>query len=248
MPSQALPDPNLPTIFHITHWKAGSQWVRAVLTDAVRERIVKEKPDMSHVTADPIVRGGVYTPVYVVREQFMANVDQGIPQKRFLVIRDLRDMLVSWYFSMKISHGLIEGTTVGDLRRALNALPFEEGLLFLMDNGLGDNANIQLSWLRAGEWMVRYEDMIADEQGVFAKIFEFCGLDVPDDRRRAIVEAHCFERQTGRQRGQENIKSHHRKGVRGDWQNHFSPKTIERFKERFGRVLIETGYETDLDW
>lgn len=242
------PDPALPTVFHITHWKAGSQWVRAVLNQAVPDRIVKNKHDMSHVTADPIIRGGVYTPVYLTHHRFMQTVDQSIPQKRFVVIRDLRDMLVSWYFSLKVSHGLTEGTKVGDFRQVLNSLPFEEGLAYLMDHGLGDNANIQLSWLRAGERVFRYEDIIADEQGGYKEIFDFCGLQVPADRRRAVVEANSFEKQTGRKKGEEKVESHHRKGIRGDWQNHFSPKTTERFKERFGQVLIETGYEAGIDW
>jgi hypothetical protein len=90
--------------------------------------------------------------------------------------------------------------------------------------------------------------MIADEQGVYEKIFAFCELKVPDERRRAVVEANRFEKKTGRQKGQEDVASHHRKGVRGDWQNHFSPGVTERFKERFGKVLVETGYETGTDW
>jgi hypothetical protein len=242
------PDPSLPTIFHITHWKAGSQWVRAVLNQAAPERIVPNKHDMSHVTRDAIVRGGIYTPVYLTHQKFTECVDQSIPQKRFVVIRDLRDMLVSWYFSLKVSHGLTEGTKVGDFRQVLNSLEFEEGLAYLMDHGLSDNANIQLSWLRAGDWVIRYEDIIADEQGQYQKIFNFCGLQIPEDRRRAIVEANSFEKKTGRKKGEEKVESHHRKGIRGDWQNHFSPKTTERFKERFGKVLVETGYEKGNDW
>lgn len=248
MTTPTIPDPSLPTIFHITHWKAGSQWVRAVLNQAVPERIVKVKHDMSHVTKDPIARGGVYTPVYLTRHKFLECVDQSIPQKRFVVIRDLRDMLVSWYFSLKVSHGLTEGTKVGDFRQVLNSLGFEDGLAYLMEHGLGDNANIQLSWLRAGEHVIRYEDIIADEQGQFRHIFEFCGLKVPDDRRRALVEANSFEKKTGRRKGEEKVESHHRKGIRGDWRNHFSPATTARFKEKFGTVLVETGYEKGLDW
>lgn len=248
MSQTTLPDANLPTIFHITHWKAGSQWVRAVLTQAVPQRIVEVKHDMSHITKDPIVRGGIYTPAYLTRERFVECVDMSIPQKRFLVIRDLRDMLVSWYFSMKISHGEVAGTAVSDFRRALNAMSFEDGLAHLMDNGLQDNAKIQLGWLRAGERLFRFEEMIENDQQAFKEIFDLCELDVPEARRRAIVEANSFEKQSGRKRGEENVASHHRKGIRGDWQNHFSARTMDRFKERYGRVLIETGYETNLDW
>lgn len=29
---------------------------------------------------------------------------------------------------------------------------------------------------------------------------------------------------------------------------HFTPKVTEDFKEKFGQLLIDTGYEKDLNW
>ena len=52
----------------------------------------------------------------------------------------------------------------------------------------------------------------------------------------------------GRSPGQTNEKSHYRKGVAGDWRNYFGPKHIDVFKERFGDLLIQLGYETDTSW
>jgi hypothetical protein len=39
-----------------------------------------------------------------------------------------------------------------------------------------------------------------------------------------------------------------RKGRIGDWANHFTPRHKEAFKEVAGRLLIDLGYERDLDW
>lgn len=52
----------------------------------------------------------------------------------------------------------------------------------------------------------------------------------------------------GRKRGQENVKSHYRKGVPGDWKNHFEEGHVKYFKENFNHVLIKLGYETNEDW
>jgi len=52
----------------------------------------------------------------------------------------------------------------------------------------------------------------------------------------------------GRQMGEEDIKSHYRKGVPGDWRNHFTPDHKQYFKERYGNLLIKLGYETDQNW
>ena len=63
------------------------------------------------------------------------------------------------------------------------------------------------------------------------------------------VYQHRFEaRARGRKVGEENPKSHYRKGVAGDWVNHFTPEHATAFKERYGNLLIKLGYEEDYDW
>jgi hypothetical protein len=235
-------------IVHATHWKAGSQWVRAVLEGAQPQRAVPVKDDMSHVTADPIVRGGIYTPVYLPRWVVDESIPRDIPQARFAVIRDLRDTLISWYFSLKCSHSSNE--FIDRIRPVLAGLSEEEGLIHLiqLQAGLQPMVDIQTSWLRGPDLVVRYEDMIADEQGQFQRIFEHCRIPVPPRRRREIVREHSFESKAGRRPGVEDPANHRRKGIAGDWQNHFTPGVKGAFKERFGRVLVETGYETGTDW
>ena len=237
-----MPDP---TVFHVTHWKAGSQWIRGVLEEAVPDRIVPLKEDMSHVSEDPIVPGGVYTPVYMARPPFEKAVGD-VDRRTFVIIRDLRDTLVSWYFSLKLSHG--SNQFVDEFRARLQALPEPEGIMFLVQNRLTGMAHIQQSWLESDALIVRYEDLIADEQGQYRRIFEHCELDVPDARRREIVDKHSFERMAGRKRGEEDVTKHHRKGVAGDWRNHFTPEIKNVFKERLGEALVTAGYETGTDW
>ena len=49
-------------------------------------------------------------------------------------------------------------------------------------------------------------------------------------------------------RGVEDIMSHHRKGVAGDWRNYLRGDLLAEFKEFYDDVLIETGYEPNNDW
>src|SRR5437899_2506935 len=86
-----------PTVFHVTHWKAGSQWVRAVLGAAARGRVVSPDHDPGWFYKTPLVSGGVYTPVYASCEQFRGVVGPEFHQRMFVVIRDPRDTAVSWY-------------------------------------------------------------------------------------------------------------------------------------------------------
>ena len=237
-----------PTVFHITHWKAGSQWVRGVLTQAQPHRIVTLKNDMSHVTADPIVEGGMYTPVYLKRPVFDKAVNAAIDKRIFVIIRDLRDTLISWYFSLKISHGVGFGR-VAEFRKNLTEMDLEDGLAYLINGKLVGIARIQKTWRTSGHLILRYEDLLADEQAVFKTIFEHCKIDVSDSEREAIVHKNSFERRSGgRKRGEEDITSHYRKAIVGDWKNYFTPATTQLFKDKFGQVLIDTGYESSFDW
>lgn len=52
----------------------------------------------------------------------------------------------------------------------------------------------------------------------------------------------------GRNAGEEDVRHHYRKGVTGDWKNHFREEHKRFFKERYGAVLIKLGYERDENW
>ena len=63
------------------------------------------------------------------------------------------------------------------------------------------------------------------------------------------VHARRFEANTrGRAKGSEDVASHYRKGVAGDWISHFTPEHAELFDEKFGDLLIGLGYEEDHEW
>jgi len=52
----------------------------------------------------------------------------------------------------------------------------------------------------------------------------------------------------GRLRGQEDVKNHYRKGVAGDWGNHFNQEHRRFFKDNYNDLLIKLGYEKSSNW
>jgi hypothetical protein len=52
----------------------------------------------------------------------------------------------------------------------------------------------------------------------------------------------------GRKRGEEDQFSFLRKGIVGDWRNHFSAEAAVVFDAHAGSALIELGYEPDRSW
>ena len=108
-----------PAVFHVTHWKAGSQWVYALLKAAAPQRIVPGKDSPAWFFKEPIVAGGIYTPVYATYQQFRQIVPEQFNQRAFALIRDARDSAVSWYFSLLYSHRT-EYDTVSQTRERLS--------------------------------------------------------------------------------------------------------------------------------
>jgi lipopolysaccharide transport system ATP-binding protein len=192
--------------------------------------------------------GKVYPTVYLGRHRF--DPVRLPPNGHVLVvIRDLRDTLISGYFSVLSTHGDID-RTLTDLRQLIGRMSLEDGLIYMLDIWLAECAKIQLSWLESGYPLIRYEDLIQDDVAMYRRILiDRCGLDVTPERLERIVLANRFEKITnGRQRGIEDRGNHYRKGIAGDWANHFTPRVTRAFKARYGGLLVETGYERDLDW
>ena len=77
---------------------------------------------------------------------------------------------------------------------------------------------------------------------------QFSDLDVPETTIKRVVDNYSFENQTRRKPGEENINSFLRKGVSGDWKNHFNSQAKEVFKYHAGDLLIKLGYEKDKNW
>jgi hypothetical protein len=239
---------DVPVVLHITHHKAGSQWVANLLRHCVAaSRWVKPRPRSEHFSVDALVPGAVIPTIYWPRDQVEA-VTSGYrgPIRRVVVIRDLRDTLVSLYFSVRYSHG---EEMIRDGKRTLARMDVVEGMRWLMDHRLGRSAAIQTSWNAVEDCLhVRYEDLAADEHTEFGRIFDYCRIRMPLWLERYCVAQSSFTARTGRVPGQEDIMSHRRKGIVGDWRNYFTEELKVQFKALYGNVLIETGYEKNLDW
>ena len=240
---------NAPTLFHITHWKSGSQWIHRILLNCVPEsEIVRPEVDEVQFLQRSLETGKVYPTVYVTREQFYSVA---LPKtwKRFVIIRDLRDTLVSGFFSIKFSHPAID-LRLTKWREALHEMDETGGLIYLMDEWLPSSAKIQESWQRSNEPIYRYEELLNNDVEILENILlKECQLPVEPARFRQIVLGCRFEQMSGgRKPGQENIMAHERKGVAGDWRTHFDRRATQAFKERFATLLIKTGYEKDTNW
>lgn len=95
---------------------------------------------------------------------------------------------------------------------------------------------------------LRYEEHLETPHEALTELFEFLGADTSPKVVGEVVEANRFEKLTGRTRGQESSGSFMRKGVSGDWREVFTERDKRIFKEEAGELLVDLGYEKDLNW
>jgi lipopolysaccharide transport system ATP-binding protein len=236
------------TILHITHYKAGSQWIRRILQELAEPWIVAPRADGSQFLSEPIAEHRIYPTLYLTREQ-VESVNPPANSRRFIIIRDLRDTLISAYFSLKVSHEPVT-SHMTSYRAMLTSLDREEALIKMIRQVCTPIAAIQRSWLGGPDEVLKYEDLLSRDEEILSRVLlDQCDLPASTVRFRQVIARNRFEARTGgRKPGAEDPASHERKGVAGDWRNHFTDRVARAFKERHGELLVATGYERDDRW
>ena len=101
---------------------------------------------------------------------------------------------------------------------------------------------------RRGVTVVRYERLLTDTPTEIRRIGTAIGHPISPATSQDITRRHSFERKTGRTPGTENPVAFRRKGIAGDWRNHFTAAAAQAFLEFGGETLIAMGYEQDDRW
>jgi hypothetical protein len=259
-------------IFHCCTHKTASQWVRAIFSDSrvqefsglqpyfyEDELLLKygvQKPT-EKVFDEPFPDNTVITPLYVDYGSFCrARAMAHSPSFAFFVTRDPRDMLVSWYFSMKYSHQAIVDD-VSLIRELLNSKSEKEGLkqsIRLLDSF--DLFESIRSWIDASSKdknvvLIKYEDLTSrNNVKVFVDLFRGFGIDAPENTLREVLEEYRFESLTGRKKGLQDLQAHLRKGIEGDWINFLDDEILEEFQNVAGGLPEKLGYKSrdELTW
>jgi hypothetical protein len=237
----------------ITFHKCGSQWVRDVLTSPEIEAHTGITPDgrTNNLIFQPWpdqAPGTFLGPLYnVTPAQWIA---QRSPDDRAIVVlRDPRDRLVSWVYSMAYSH--VPDTAVQLARDLIGPMDTRRRILL----GIFEFRRIAHHFEQWSQFeddrqtlVTHYEKIVEGQKTEFRRIVNFLGWDVPDAALESAIERRSFAKRSGRQRGEEDKFSHYRKGVPGDWRHYFDRAMGQRWEELSPGLLRKLGYEKTDTW
>lgn len=90
--------------------------------------------------------------------------------------------------------------------------------------------------------IVRYEWLWADPQSTMQRLLSTLGYSFDEKRLQSTIAAYSFETCTGRERNCEDVTQHNRKGICGDWANHWSCEKTAQFMTKFAGEMTRLGY------
>jgi hypothetical protein len=241
-------------IYYCCTQKTASQWFRMVLCDPIVFQYTGLRPfryrqlGLREAHFDrPLPPGTIGIHLYVDYATYAA-IPKPDSYTTFFILRDPRDIVVSWYFSAKYSHKPVD--PIPELRRNLEPLDLQDGLKYIIDawDGFG-LFEAQRSWMTRPEGrepvkVFRYEEFAADNRRFLEELLDYLEIQVPSPEFEVLYDRHRFSQLAkGRRQGVEDPQSHFRKGVSGDWENYFDDAVMAHFREVTGDLLETLGYE-----
>ena len=175
-----------------------------------------------------------------------------------IVWRDGRDVMISWYYHCFFIHEYDNDRLVRRSRMALKFRNYEDirkNLPEFIEYVFTRQPNPRFSWSDfADKWAgnknvihVQYEDLHKSaEEELQRIIYQLTGKTLSYNRAKEIVDEFSFKRQSSIINGSKN--SFLRKGIIGDWRNHFTNEAKIVFDRYAGEALLQLGYEKDHNW
>ncbi|MCB1342351.1 MAG: sulfotransferase domain-containing protein [Pseudooceanicola sp.] len=161
--------------------------------------------------------------------------------RRIFMIRDPRDVAVSYFFSMSKSHVIPEGGAAREDMLRMRDAAAQSDLDSFIQRGMANNVlrNIQsfAQYLGTPDTVFyKYEDIIFAKEPWVAQIAADLGISVPQDDIARIARRHDIIPE------QENPNAHIRSVKPGGWREKLSPQSVAFIEEKFPLFFEKYGY------
>jgi hypothetical protein len=225
--------------------KSGGTWVVSMLGDALnlpkRDVYVKTGFQAFDISQHPWYVGanGLDLPdgCVIKSHEMPQSREINFPARFVHLVRDGRDVVVSKFFfdsEFSVANGLQSS--------------FEPDFDAYLRRVTGEWRDYVQSWQAVLPAYYRYEDFLEKPGEMVRRVTSDVGLSVSEQRCCEAVEANTREKMHQALNQTFRHNTFVRKGVSGDWRNYFSSENIVIFKKLAGQLLVDLGYEHNLNW
>lgn len=220
--------------------KSGGSWLVGMLGDCLdmpkRDIYVTDGFKLFDVTRHPWYVDApslnISSPSVIKSHELPQTTRNHSDDKIVHLVRDGRDVVVSKYYYDKdfcVKNGLIESFDT----------PWRDYLI----STARDWNQFVMAWQKTGIRFFRYEDLLRDARSTLKSILDCLQVTVPDEKLTLAIQGNTKEnfRQALSKTFEHNTFV--RKGVVGDWQNHFSQDDLVEFDKVAGDAIASLGYK-----
>lgn len=250
-----LPRPgSFPSFYVFALHKSGSTLLNAMLREALDGAGVPQIALSEHAFAAGLPENEITNPeLFIFPQGYCYRGYREFPpylrtfdiskNRKILLVRDPRDMLVSDYFSTAFSHELPrQGVVREQLARQRDyAQNVDINDYCLSQATVYKNEFDGYHHLIDGEIRIyRYEDVIFAKCGWLADMLAYFEINVPEQVMAAIAARHDVRPE------RENPGAHIRQVTPGNYRLHLNAATIDSLNRQFATELTRYGYEAEL--
>ncbi len=243
-----------PSIIHFSLNKAATQYTKKILRECVIENglvpvhineyaFYTKFPYLTGLSTDEMVNfSHIFKPngyFYSAFGGFVPGIPEMDKYKVILMVRDPRDILVSWYYSIAFSHSIPPITSNRHeeyirKRKKAQEITIDEHVIFESDRvfNILNRYQIELLDLYPHVYLTSYEKMTSNFEAWLKGILNACELDINSQTFLKFVEDN-----KRLQPKEENIYKHIRKGKPGDYLDKLQPETIEYLNNKFSPIF-----------
>jgi hypothetical protein len=245
----------LDNLFHAGLQKTGSQWIKDVFSDPRLRRFTGlwVYPQHRYEWTEfhrRFPRRHFVPGLYLSYDHYQ-EIRKPPRYRTFYVVRDPRDLVVSWYFSVKESHRL--AGQVPHHRARVQALDLDEGIAFAIRT-LSLKLAFARSWILHGSTddhvlIMRFEDMAKDPVAFVRRIIDHAGFVIPDSALVTILADYTKEKVREREEARSFLTRRAAPGLTNyrkepkSWREVMNEKHHALFRSLNGDLVALLGYE-----
>ena len=213
--------------------KSGNTWVRNIICNYISIEEMNGKT-IDFKTLDEIMPGFVSSSyfnqwAYKIPKFIASHLRYGIyftKPKKILLIRDPRDVMVSYYHFLNNKKHLPNFNSLSDLMQSKKY-------------GIRSWIKHYKSWVSKADYILTYEDMLKNDVIEIENLFNFLNIKYDKANLEAAVEKSRFknfkkiEEKFGHSKTDQNLSTFTfvRKGIAGDYRNHFRNEDYEYYNK-----------------